>query len=214
MFALFVVAVVIIGLTVELPGLTQIRAAISSSGWPGALAFCVLYGLITLTPIPKNVVSVAAGVVWGLALGSLLVYAGALLGATLAFLVGRSLGRDAVERFTGTRVDRVDAALRRHGLASVIGVRLIPVLPFTAINYAASLTAISVRDYAVGTAVGIIPGTVAYVAIGAYGFEPGAGLTIAVSVLGVLTVAGAILGLRMRRRQRLRPTTSDGSADA
>ncbi|WP_235928822.1 TVP38/TMEM64 family protein [Marisediminicola senii] len=196
----FVAVAVLVGILVPLPSLDEIRTAAETAGLPGAFAFVIAYGLVTLTPVPKNVVGVAAGVIWGFALGSLLVYLGALIGAALAFAIGRALGRDAVERFTGARVDRVDTVLRRRGLASVIGVRLIPLLPFTVINYTASLTAVRVRDYAIGTAVGIIPGTLAYVAIGAFGFEPGPALYIALGALGVLTLGGVVVGARLRRR--------------
>ena len=197
--AAFVAVAVVVGLVVPLPSVDQIRGSAASAGWLGAATFVGAYGLITLTPIPKNVVSIAAGLTWGLGLGSLLVYLGALIGATLAFLIGRALGRDAVERFSGARVARVDALLRQRGLASVIGVRLIPVLPFTVINYTAGLTAVRVRDYAIGTALGIIPGTLAYVTIGAFGFEVGPGLYIGLGVLGVLTLLGVIVGYRSRR---------------
>ena len=142
----------------------------------------------------------------------MLVYLAALLGAPLAFVVGRYLGRDAVERFTGARVARVDELLRRHGLATVIGARLIPVLPFTVINYTAGLTAVRRGDYALGTALGIIPGTLAYVAIGAFGFELGWPFWLAVGGLGGLSVTGLLLANRARRRATARRATG-ASAD-
>ena len=197
--AAFIAVAVVVGLVVPLPSVEQIRASAASAGWLGAAAFVGGYGLVTLTPIPKNVVGIAAGLTWGFGLGSLLVYLGALIGAAGAFFIGRALGRDAVEHFSGARITRVDALLRRRGLASVIGVRLIPVLPFTVINYTAGLTAVRLRDYAIGTALGIIPGTLAYVAIGAFGFEAGPGLYIGLGVLGVLTLLGVIVGYRSRR---------------
>lgn len=195
----FVAAAVLVGIFVPLPTLDRIRALAAASGWAGAAAFSILYGLATLTPLPKSVASIAAGVIWGLGAGFALVYTGAIIGAGLSFALGRILGREAVERFTGARIARVDDLLMRRGLASIIGVRLIPVIPFTVINYTASLTAVSGRDYALGTALGIIPGTLAFVAIGAYGFAPGPALYIALGALGALTIGGAIVGVRMRR---------------
>ncbi|TFD34209.1 TVP38/TMEM64 family protein [Cryobacterium cryoconiti] len=197
--AVFVVVAIIVAIVVPVPGPEQIRAIADSAGTAGGVAFLLGYAVLTLTPLPKNVLGMAAGLTWGFAGGSLLVYAGSLLGATLAFVIGRSLGRDAVERFTGARVARVDELLRRHGLATVIGARLIPVLPFTAINYAAGLTAVRRGDYALGTAIGIIPGTLAYVALGAVGLELGWPFWIAVGVLGGLTVLGLFLARRARR---------------
>ena len=201
-FAVFVAVAVAVGLLVPLPSLEQVRETVAGLGWSGAIVFALLYAAITLTPAPKNVLSVAAGLVFGFGLALVLVYAGALLGAAAAFALGRWLGRDAVERFTGSRVARLDALVRRRGLAAVIGVRLIPVIPFTAINYGAGLTAVRRRDYALGTALGIIPGTVAYVALGAFGLDLGWPAWVAIGVLGALTVGGAIWAERGRRTRR------------
>ena len=65
---------------------------------------------------------------FGLAAGIAIVLVAAVLGAIVAFGLGRTLGRDAVQRFTGTRVARVDALLRRRGILAVIGVRLVPLV--------------------------------------------------------------------------------------
>lgn len=194
----FVTVAVAVGVFVPLPSADEIRAAVDAWGPVAAAAFVLLYAAITLTPAPKNLLSIAAGLVFGFTTGVALVYLGALLGAAAAFALGRWLGREAVERRTGARVEALDALLRRRGLAAVIGVRLIPIIPFTAINYAAGLTAVRLRDYALGTAIGIIPGTVAYVALGAYGLELEWPAWVAIGVLGVLTVAGALGAGRLR----------------
>lgn len=201
-FVLFVALAVAVGLIVGVPSLEQVQQAVASWGWAGGAVFVALYAAITLTPAPKNVLSVAAGLIFGFAGALALVYVGALLGAAVAFALGRWLGRDAVERFTGSRVARLDELVRRRGLAAVIGVRLIPVIPFTAINYGAGLTALRRRDYALGTAIGIIPGSAAYVALGAFGLELGWPAWVAVGVLGALTLAGAIWAERGRRIRR------------
>ncbi|MDJ0349929.1 TVP38/TMEM64 family protein [Cryobacterium sp. PH29-G1] len=203
--AAFIVAVIVIGIVFPVPTVDQIRAAAGNAGALGVIAFVLGYGALTLTPVPKNVLSIAAGLTWGFGFGALLVYLGALLGATLAFVIGRFLGREAVERFTGARVARVDELLRQQGLATVIGARLIPVLPFTVINYTAGLTAVRRFDYALGTALGIIPGTLAYVALGAFGLELGWPFWLAVGVLGSLTVVGLFLANRARRRGKPAP---------
>lgn len=136
-------------------------------------------------------------------------------------MLGRALGRDAVERFTGARVAAIDDLLARRGLLAVLGVRLVPVVPFTAINYVAGLTAVRRRDYALGTALGIIPGTVAYVALGAFGLELGWPAWVALGVLGALAlvlwlVSRAVDGLDgalARRRRAAGRTSGDSQAD-
>ncbi len=199
---MFVAVAVAVGVVVPLPTAEQIRAALESWGPLAAITFVLLYGAITLTPAPKNLLSIAAGLVFGFGPGVVLVYLGALVGAAAAFGLGRWLGREAVERRTGARVDALDAVLRRRGLAAVIGVRLIPIIPFTAVNYAAGLTAVRARDYALGTALGIIPGTAAYVALGAYGLELQWPAWVAIGVLGALTLAGALGAGRVRAARR------------
>lgn len=198
----FVAVAVAVGIVLGVPTLDQVQQLVASWGWAGGAGFVVLYAAITLTPAPKNVLSVAAGLIFGFAGALALVYLGALLGAAAAFGLGRWLGRDAVERYTGTRIARLDELVRRRGFVAVIGVRLIPVIPFTAINYGAGLTAVRRRDYALGTALGIIPGTVAYVALGAFGLELGWPAWVAIGVLGALTVGGAIWADRGRRTRR------------
>lgn len=201
--ALLVAAGVLVAVLVGLPDPEQLRADITAAGPTAPVLFVLLYAVVTLAPLPKNVFAALAGLLFGLVAGVAVVLLAALLGAVAAFALGRMLGRDAVERFTGARVARVDALLRRRGLLAVLAVRLVPVLPFTAINYSAGFTAVRTRDYLIGTALGIIPGTIAYVALGAYGTTPGSWpFLLAVLVLVALTVGGAALARRSRRRER------------
>ena len=198
---LVVALAAVLAAQVGLPDVAQLRADVAGAG-PAAPALFVLgYAVATLAPLPKNVLTSAAGLLFGLVEGVVVVLLGALLGAVAAFALGRALGRDAVERITGTRAARVDALLSRHGLLAVLGVRLVPVLPFTVINYLAGLTAVRLRDYVGGTALGIVPGTIAFVALGAYGTSPGS-WPFVVAVLGLvaLTAGGAAAAHRHRRR--------------
>lgn len=204
--AVVVAAAVVVALVVGLPDVESLRAGIAAAGPAAPGLFVLLYAVATLAPLPKNVLSTVAGVLFGLVPGVALVLLAALLGAAGAFGLGRLLGRGAVERFTGARVARVDELLRRRGLLAVIGVRLVPVVPFTAVNYAAGLTAVRIRDYALGTALGIIPGTIAFVALGAYGSLPGSWpFVVAVVALVGLTAGGAVVGRRSRRRGAVGP---------
>ncbi len=180
------------------------------SGVWGPVLFVLGYALITLAPVPKGVLSAAAGVAFGFGTAATLVYIAALLGAAVAFIIGRALGRGAVERLTGTRIERIERVLARRGLLAVITVRLIPLIPFTVINYTAGLSTVRRRDYALGTAVGIIPGTLSYVALGSgiasgdYGLVVGAGV--------VLVLLSVLAGRRLLRRRghRSRPSEAEG----
>ena len=196
-------ASIVVALLVGLPDVASVRADIATAGPAAPAVFVLAYAVVTLAPVPKNVLSAVAGLLFGLAAGIALVFVAAMLGALMAFWLGRALGREAVERFTGARVARVDDLLSRRGVVAVIGVRLVPVLPFTAINYTAGLTGVRLRDYVTGTAVGILPGTVAYVTLGTYGAEPASWpFVISAAALGLLTAAGLANGRRSRTRSR------------
>lgn len=185
---------------VGIPDREALRSAIGGSGLTGLAVFVAVYLVCSLLVVPKGMLSIAAGLAWGLLSGAGIVVVGALLGAIAAFWVGRWLGRDAVTRLAGDQLRRLDDLVERHGVAAIVVVRLIPVIPFTVINYAAGLTAIRFGPYLIGTAIGILPGTIAYVALGAYGTQPGSWeFAVAVTAFLVLTVLGWVAAQRQRQ---------------
>jgi uncharacterized membrane protein YdjX (TVP38/TMEM64 family) len=213
--AVLVLAAVLVGvaLRVGVPGRPQLRAEVAGWGWWAPVAFAGLYGVVSLSPLPKTVFTLAAGAVFGLVAGVAIVVAGALLGAVAAFGLGRWLGRDAVRRFAGRRAGALDVRLARRGLWAMMFLRLVPVVPFTAVNYLAGATSVRFRDFLVGTAVGILPATTAYVTVGAYGWQPGAWpVWVALAALAALTGAG--LAVERRRRRAARTAQARESGDA
>jgi len=190
----------VVALMIDLPSVAELRSQTDRAGWLGVLAFVALYAAVTLVPLPKNVFSIAAGAAFGLTTAVTLVLIGASVGAGAAFWIGRLLGRDAVERLTGERLARVDAALAGRGFLAVLALRLVPLVPFTALNYVAGLTAVRWSHYLAATVIGIVPGTVALVALGAYGSTPG-------SVPFVAAVV-ALVGLAMLGAWAVRRRTS------
>jgi uncharacterized membrane protein YdjX (TVP38/TMEM64 family) len=141
--------------------------SIQSLGPLGALAFIGLYIVATVAFLPGSVLTLGAGVVFGVVYGSLFVFVGATIGATAAFLVGRYLARDWVsKKIEGNeKFSAIDRAVGREGFKIVLLTRLSPVFPFNVLNYAYGLTGVSLKDYFFGS-VGMFPGTVMYVYIG------------------------------------------------
>lgn len=185
---------ILTALLIDVPSVEQLRERYGGTGLLGALGFAAAYAVLSLLPLPAVAFTVAAGAVFGLPRGLPIV-------ATCAFYLGRVLGRDAVQQFTGPRLKTLDTFLARRGFWAVLTARLIPVVPFNALNYLSGLTAVPPASYLAATALGILPGTTAYVAVGAYGSEPGSWpFLTALGALLLLTAVG-IIGSRRRSRR-------------
>ncbi|MBE7385386.1 MAG: TVP38/TMEM64 family protein [Leptolyngbya sp. SIO1E4] len=147
--------------------LVNALAWIESLGAIAPIAFLILYVVITVAFVPASVVTLGAGVVFGVVKGSLLVFIGAMLGATAAFLVGRYLARDWVSSkiANSDKFRAIDEAIANEGRKIIFLIRLSPAFPFNLLNYALGLTKVSLKDYVLGTT-GILPGTIMYVYLG------------------------------------------------
>ena len=177
-----------------------VQRAVAATGAWGPVVYVVLHVLLTLVPVSKNLLSGVAGALFGLAGGIAISWAASMLSAVVGFAIARRLGRETVAEMTGPRLARVEDVMRHQGVAAVVVARLTPVLPFTIVNYGAGVSAVSLRDFLVGTAVGIVPGTVGYAAIGASAGRSAA-IFAASLVVGTLLFVGAlVVGRRMARR--------------
>ncbi|MFN2564678.1 MAG: TVP38/TMEM64 family protein [Gemmatimonadaceae bacterium] len=126
------------------------------------LLFVLGYTTATVFGVPGTVFTLAGGAIFGTLLGSLLNWTGATLGALGAYALARRLGSPAVRNLLGRHARALDVLTSRAGFATLFRLRLIPVVPFNALNFAAGLAPSPFRAYAVSTALGIVPGTVVY----------------------------------------------------
>lgn len=147
--------------------LQQALEWIESLGSIGAIAFIGIYILATVAFLPAFILTLGAGVLFGVWWGSVYVFIGATLGAIAAFLVGRYLVRDWVaKKIAGNDKFRaIDRAVGKEGLKIVLLTRLSPIFPFNLLNYAFGVTGVSIQDYIIGS-IGMIPGTMMFVYIG------------------------------------------------
>jgi uncharacterized membrane protein YdjX (TVP38/TMEM64 family) len=176
------------------PSKAGIEETIQSTGIAAPVVFVALYGILTVLLFPGSIITAASGVLFGTALGTGLSVIGATIGATGAFLVGRRLGRSQVERIAGRRIGALDSWLERRGFLAVLYVRLLPIVPFNALNYVAGVTSVRPRDYVLGTAIGIIPGAFAYAALGGSLDDPTSPeFLAALGLVVVLAAAGPLL---------------------
>lgn len=196
------------------PWLQEALRQVAALGAWGPVLFVALYVVATVLLVPGSFLTLGAGAAFGVAWGSVCVSVASTAGATAAFLVGRHLARDVVSSRLGSHpaFQAIDGAVAHEGWRIVLLTRLSPVLPFTFLNYAYGLTRVRLADYVVASWIGMMPGTVLYVYLGAVARSAadGARRTPTERVLqaaGLLaTVAATVLVTRAARkawRQRI-----------
>lgn len=147
------------------------------SGWVrqfgpwGGVCYIAVYALATVLFVPGWILTVGAGVAFGLFWGSVVSISGASLGAIFSFLIARYAARDAVsKRFAeNKKFEQIDHAIGKNGWKMVGLLRLSPLIPFNLSNYLYGLTAIGLVPYALASFAGMLPGTVLYVYLGTAG---------------------------------------------
>ena len=152
-----------------------------------------------VAPLPAPAVAVAGGYCFGVFEGFVLTWLGALLGGAGSFALSRRFGRRFVAG--SDRARRLDRYAEEHGALMIFVLRLIPLISFDAISYAAGLSAIPFKKFLLATALGMAPGTFVFVYLG--GASPGPGIYVALGGLAIFaTVAYACLRRYLRNRNR------------
>lgn len=142
----------------------------------GAMVFAIVYAIAVVLFIPALILTIGAGAAFtgalgpglGLLVGSLSVLVGAYLGAIVAFFLARYALRSTVDAWARKYkwVGAFDSALKDKGLSITLLLRFSPLIPFSVFNYIMGVTGLSTREYVIGTVIGIIPGTIAFVFVG------------------------------------------------
>ena len=170
--------------------------------------FVAVYAIVAAFGLPVTPFTLAGGAIFGVWLGSFLNWCGALIGASGSFVLASVLGRDAAVRLLGTRAGAIQAALDRGGLAVMFRLRLLPLVPFNVLSFAAALAGVPFRAYVLGTALGIVPGTVVYTYFadsligGAQGASMVALIRVAAAAVLLLALSFAPSLVRRLRRDR------------
>ena len=206
-----------LGRYLTLESLKGNRAALDALRDRHAFLFPALFTLVyifqTTFSLPgAAILSIAAGAIFGVVQGTLLVVSGATVGAVLAFRVSRTLLRDWVVRKFGGRMEGIDRGLRESGLPYLLFLRLVPAFPFFLVNLACGVTGLPLRTYAIGTFFGIIPGSVVYVNAGAslaaiesVGQIASPRVLASFALLGLFALLPTIVQALKKRRESTRP---------
>lgn len=131
---------------------------LDSAGLWAPLVFITIYAVGVCLFLPGTLLTGLGAAIFGAYWGFVYVWFGAMAGASAAFLIGRTLGREFAASLIGDRLKKYDAAIERNGFATVLYLRLV-YFPFTPMNFGMGLTRVHFRDYFSGTALGIIVGT-------------------------------------------------------
>jgi uncharacterized membrane protein YdjX (TVP38/TMEM64 family) len=184
--------------------LEEVRDWIESLGFWGPAVFVFIYTFTTVAALPGSVMSVAAGSLFGPLAGVIVVWLGAVAGASLAFLISRYFARDSVERWLTSheKFQHLDELSGRYGSVLVAFTRLVPIFPFVLLNYGFGLTRISFRTYLFWTALCIIPGDILYVVGSAALFEGISEGRIPWGLIVIVAVAAVIVTLLARYARR------------
>ena len=167
----------------------------------GPALLAAVYVVATVLMAPGLILTLGAGWAFGLVVGTITVSVGSVIGATAAFLIGRYAARDFVGKLAdqNPKFAAIDRAVAQSGWKIVLLTRLSPVFPFNVLNYLYGATQVSLREYVLASWIGMLPGTILYVYLGAIAgsltellagnFEGGVGQQIALYV-GLAATAG------------------------
>lgn len=181
----------------------QLQQALQQTGGWAPVLYIGLFILLPTFFFPVAVLALAGGLLFGLWWGSVYTFIGAVLNCALMFLLARYVGRSQVQRLVEQKLSpqwqrRLQIADGKEGFLLLIILRLIPTVPYNLINYTFGLTGISFSSYLLASAIGIIPGTFAFINIGDKTLEAGSpSFWIAIGLLVLLLVVTGLLGKKL-----------------
>lgn len=196
-----ITVLVAVALLVPLPTPVQLRDWAQSMGPWFPLAFLLAHTVVTVVPVPRTAFTLAAGLLFGPVLGVTIAVFASTASALIAMLLVRAAGWQLNRLVRHRSIDTVDARLRERGWLAILSLRLIPVVPFSAINYAAGASAVRMLPYALATLAGLLPGTAAVVILGdALAGHPNPLLYLVSLCMAALGVTGLVVEIRHYRQ--------------
>ncbi|NES80172.1 MAG: TVP38/TMEM64 family protein [Moorea sp. SIO2B7] len=184
----------------------QLQLWLEEAGIWAPIIYIILYTVGTILILPSTPLNLTGGAIFGSWLGTLWTSVAAIIAAVVAFAFTRTVGREFIAQKLAGRWEAIDAEMSQGGLFYMFAIRLLPIIPYGLVNFAAGLTSISFKDYIFGTILGTIPGILPFVMIGSSGLKamktgdvlP---LLFALGLTGML-VGGATWYRRRRRNPR------------
>ena len=177
-----------------LPSADEVRDWGEELGWAGPFVFIPAAACALCLFVPGPVLAGGAGLLFGTAAGTPIALAFIVLGAVMQMSISRYLAGDAAAHLLPERVKRFDRFIEERGFWAVFYMRLAPAIPYNLVNYGAGITSLKARAMAAGTAVGALPRTFAWVALGGSLDDLGSPeAKVAIALLVAMAVFGALL---------------------
>lgn len=169
----------------------ELRRIVDAQPVLTALGFVLVYAAAVAISLPgAAILTIAGGFLFGIWLGSLLVVSGATLGAIAIFLIARTSLGDGLRARAGPWLERMQAGFNENALCYLLVLRLVPLFPFWIVNIVPAFLAVRLKDYAIATFFGIIPGSIVYASVGnglgamiEAGGEPDLGIVLEPAIL-------------------------------
>ncbi|MGH7948776.1 MAG: TVP38/TMEM64 family protein [Candidatus Binataceae bacterium] len=168
----------------------ELRSQIMAWGLWAPIVFIALYAVGPSFLLPGAIMTIAGGLAFGVIRGTLYSFVGANLGAIVAFGAGRFLGKGFVQRIVGDRFQSTVERIARHGFRIIFYLRIVPVIPYNALNLLAGASPITFYDFFWASIIGMVPGTFVFAFLGDALWNP-----LSLRFLSALLMLGACVGL-------------------
>lgn len=205
---LTVFCILVTGLAVYLLGginQAQLQIWLNQAGIWAPIIYIVLYTIATILVLPSTALNLTGGAIFGIWLGTLWTSIAAIIAAVVAFAFTRTVGREMIAQKLAGRWQAMDAEMHQGGLFYMFAIRLLPIIPYGLVNFAAGLTSVSFRDYFLGTVLGTVPGILPFVMLGSSGLQAIRTGDV-LPLVGALALIGLLVGgATWYRRRRQSP---------
>lgn len=182
----------------------EIRSFVDKAGWFAPLLYIAIYAVRPFLLFPASILSLAGGLLFGVITGTILIVAGATIGAVLSFNTAKKLGRNIAEKEWSGHAGYLQAQLEENGFLYILLIRLIPLFNFDMISYLAGISKVKLKPFFLGTLTGIIPGAFAYSFLGASFAEGDASLILfAASLFVIVSVLPIIFRKKIFKKRNL-----------
>lgn len=149
----------------------QIQTWLAQAGIWAPIIYIVIYIIATILVLPSTALNLTGGAIFGPWIGTFWTSIAAIIAAIVAFYYSRTIGRQWISQKLAGRWQAMDAEMGQGGLFYMFAIRLLPIIPYGLVNFAAGLTSVTFKDYVIGTILGTVPGVLPFVMLGSYGLK-------------------------------------------